>query len=71
MDHMTKNKKLEAWVKDMAALCEPAKVEWCDGSQAEYDRLCELLVKQGTFVKLDPKKRPGCYYAASGFITPA
>jgi phosphoenolpyruvate carboxykinase (GTP) len=62
---MTKNQKLEMWVKEMAALCEPAKVQWCDGSQAEYDSLCELLVKQGTFVKLDPKKRPGCFYAAS------
>ena len=62
---MTKNAKLEAWVKDMAALCEPARVQWCDGSQAEYDSLCDLLVKQGTFVRLDPVKRPGCYYAAS------
>jgi phosphoenolpyruvate carboxykinase (GTP) len=61
----TKNAKLEAWVKEMAALCEPARVQWCDGSQAEYDSLCDLLVKQGTFVRLDPVKRPGCYYAAS------
>ena len=62
---MTKNAKLEAWVKDMAALCEPARVQWCDGSQAEYDSLCDLLVKQGTFTRLDPVKRPGCFYAAS------
>jgi phosphoenolpyruvate carboxykinase (GTP) len=62
---MTTNGRLQAWVKEMAALCRPEKVHWCDGSQAEYDAMCGLLVRNGTFVKLDAAKRPGCYYAAS------
>jgi phosphoenolpyruvate carboxykinase (GTP) len=49
----------------MAALCRPAEVRWCDGSKQEYDALCDLLVAQGTFTRLDPAKRPGCFYARS------
>ena len=62
---MTTNKKLAAWVKEMAALCEPAQVQWCDGSQREYDALCDLLVKNGTFTRLNPAKRPGCFHAVT------
>jgi phosphoenolpyruvate carboxykinase (GTP) len=62
---MTTNGKLQAWVKEMAALCQPDRIHWCDGSQTEYDELCDLLVKRGTFVKLNEAKRPGSYYAAS------
>ena len=61
----TSNKKLLAWVNDMAALCKPDQVIWCDGSQEEYDRLCDLLVKGGTFIKLNPQKRPNCFLARS------
>lgn len=60
-----KNPKLIAWVSEMVALCKPAKVHWCDGSQAEYDALCEQLVQAGTFKKLNPTKRPGSYLAWS------
>ena len=60
-----KNPKLIAWVSEMVALCKPAKVHWCDGSQAEYDALCEQLVQAGTFKKLNPAKRPGSYLAWS------
>ena len=56
-----KNPKLVAWVAEMAALCKPAKIHWCDGSQAEYDALCQQLVDAGTFKKLP--KRPGSYLA--------
>ena len=62
---MTKNKKLLKWVDEMAALCTPDKIYWCDGSDEEYDRLAKELVKSGTFIKLDDKKRPNSYYARS------
>ncbi|GAA6121129.1 phosphoenolpyruvate carboxykinase (GTP) [Acidovorax sp. FG27] len=60
-----KNARLVAWVADMAALCKPAKIHWCDGSQQEYDSLCQQLVDAGTFKKLNPAKRPGSYLAWS------
>jgi phosphoenolpyruvate carboxykinase (GTP) len=61
----TENKKLIAWVDEIAALAQPASVEWCDGSADEYDRLCQLLVDNGTFTKLSEAKRPNSYWAHS------
>ena len=60
-----KNARLIAWVADMVALCKPASVVWCDGSDAEYDRLCQQLVDAGTFKRLDPAKRPNSFLAWS------
>ncbi len=62
---MTKNKKLQNWVEEAAALCQPDSIYWCDGSEEENARLCEELVQNGTFVRLDPEKRPGSYLARS------
>ncbi|HMV79098.1 MAG TPA: phosphoenolpyruvate carboxykinase (GTP) [Leptospiraceae bacterium] len=60
-----KNKALIDWVKETAALCKPDKIYWCDGSQEEYDRLCNELVAAGTFKKLNPAKKPNSYLAFS------
>jgi phosphoenolpyruvate carboxykinase (GTP) len=60
-----KHPKLIAWVADMVALCKPAQVVWCDGSDAEYQRLSEQLVQAGTFKRLNPAKRPNSFLACS------
>jgi len=60
-----KNKELLDWVKEMAALLKPDQVYWCNGSQEEYDRLCNEMVASGTFIKLNQEKRPGCFLARS------
>ena len=60
-----KNPKLIAWVADMAALCKPDHIHWCDGSDEEYALLCRQLVDAGTFTQLDPIKRPNSFLARS------
>ncbi len=60
-----KNARLIAWVAEMSALAEPAAIHWCDGSAAEYERLCGRLVEAGTFRKLSDAKRPDSYLAWS------
>ena len=56
---------LKAWVEDAAALARPRAVHWCDGSRAEYDRLCAGMVAAGTLLPLSAEKRPGCFLARS------
>ena len=54
------NPKMVSWVREWAKLCEPDALYWCDGSRAEYDRLCEEQVACGLAIRLNPKKRPNC-----------
>jgi len=65
VDAPTKHERLLGWVETMAELCEPDALHWCDGSQAEYEQLCRGLVDAGTFVELDPDRRPGSYWATT------
>jgi phosphoenolpyruvate carboxykinase (GTP) len=59
------NRKLLAWVEEIAELTQPASVHWCDGSAGEYDELCAQLVDAGTFERLADAKRPSSYLARS------
>src|ERR1017187_1351319 len=59
------NPRLLAWVRKTAERTQPAAIQWCDGSQEEYDRLCQQLVDAGTFTRLSEAKRPNSYLARS------
>ncbi len=61
----TDHPALLAWVSEITALCQPAAVSWNDGSEAEYEAICQKLLAAGTFRKLNPEKHPGCFLALS------
>ena len=61
----TAHSGLISWVNEIAALTRPARVQWCDGSQQEWDELTSLLVEQGTLLPLNPGLRPGSFLARS------
>jgi phosphoenolpyruvate carboxykinase (GTP) len=65
MNAPTTHLALLTWVEEMTALCAPDDVQWCDGSQEEWSRLTELLVKKGTFIRLNPSRRPNSFLARS------
>jgi len=64
-DSPSENARVLAYLEQVVELCQPNRVEWCDGSTAEYDRLCQLLVDSGTFTRLADAKRPNSYLARS------
>jgi phosphoenolpyruvate carboxykinase (GTP) len=59
------NAKVFAWVDKWNKICTPDKIQVVTGTKEEHDAICEMMVKNGQFVKLNPKKRPGCYLARS------
>ena len=65
MAAQSSNQKLNSWVAQWATVLQPDEIYWCDGSQQEYDSLCNALVKSGTFTKLDDAKRPNSFSAHS------
>jgi phosphoenolpyruvate carboxykinase (GTP) len=62
---MTADRTLQGWVDEFSALTRPDRIEWCDGSPAEQERLSQLLVDNNTFARLSEAKRPGSYWARS------
>ena len=62
---LTVNQHLLRWVEKMAELTKPQSIHWVDGSQEEYDALCQEMVDSGTFVRLNQELWPGCYYSRS------
>src|SRR5450755_2308779 len=61
----TKHAGLQAWVEDIAALTEPDDIQWCDGSDDEFDQLAQVLIDAGSFERLSEAKRPNSYLALS------
>ena len=61
----TTNRRLLSWVEEIAELCTPDNIHWCDGSQEEYDALCAQMVEAGTFTKLNEELRPNSYLCRS------
>jgi len=65
MTTATKNQALQRWVEDLRALCQPERVHWCDGSDAEYAEMIRAMLASGTLRKLDERRRPNSYLACS------
>ncbi len=60
-----RNAEALAWIQEVVNLCQPDAIHWCDGSQEEYDNLCQEMVEKGTFKRLNPEKRPNSFLALS------
>ncbi|HUI55491.1 MAG TPA: hypothetical protein VLY04_10995, partial [Bryobacteraceae bacterium] len=68
IDSATQHHRLAEWVDEVARLCKPERVHWCDGSPAEYDEMLRLMVQAGTAIPMNPEKRPHSIFVRS---TPA
>jgi phosphoenolpyruvate carboxykinase (GTP) len=64
-ESMTEHSGLRDWVAEVARLCRPERVHWCDGSEAEFDEICEQMLRAGTATRLDQTKRPNSFYVRS------
>lgn len=60
-NYLGTHQELGEWVKRIAEFCQPDQVHWCDGSEQEYQTLCEKLVEKGTFIRLNPEKWPNSF----------
>jgi phosphoenolpyruvate carboxykinase (GTP) len=65
MPSYVRHERLKQWIDEIAGLCKPDAIHWCDGSEEENTKLCEELVKSGTYLRLDPKKRPNSFLCRS------
>ena len=59
--YSVKHPDLKKWVNEVATLCTPDAIRWCDGSKEEYNEMCSMLVDKGTFIRLNPEKRPNSF----------
>jgi phosphoenolpyruvate carboxykinase (GTP) len=59
------NKRVSSWVDEMARMCKPDRIHWCDGSDAERERLTQVAIDEGVLSRLDPQRRPNSYYSRS------
>lgn len=64
-NHLTQNAELMSWVDEVADLCQPDNIYWCDGSDEEYEKYCNQLLDSGVFIKLNEEKRPGSFLCRS------
>lgn len=62
---MNRHDAVENWIKEVAALCQPTRLHYCDGSEAEYQMICQLLEANGTFHRLNPALRPNSFLVRS------
>jgi phosphoenolpyruvate carboxykinase (GTP) len=65
LNYEVKSSRLREWVAEISVLCKPDRIYWCDGSEAEFDRLCAEMVASGTLMRLNPEKRPRSFLARS------
>src|SRR4051794_40003844 len=63
--HLTSCAPLQKWIEDIATLCQPDSIKLCNGSEQEYQQLCQEMVEKGTFIALNQTKRPNSYLTRS------
>ena len=61
MTNLTNNKAVLSWIDEMTAITKPDRIVWITGEEDQLDELREQAVRDGTLIKLNPDKLPGCY----------